>query len=117
MIFDILIIVVSSVLYMLGKLLTIISYVLPEEIFTAVSWFISKIWYFSGVFNVSIMFQATIALVIFYTLLYTFYVIKFAYAHIPWLGKDARLPKIDHTIIHTSDGKRHSTKWIDRETY
>lgn len=97
MILDALILMVSGVLFILVKIFTLFSYVIPVQVFAASSEIIGYAQYLRGYVDIDTFFIVVGSYIHFMIILYSFKIIKWAYAHIPWFGKSEELP----TMIET----------------
>lgn len=94
MILDALILVVSAILFVLVQIFSLVSFVIPDNVQNAITYFLGHFAYLKGVFPIDTLFTALGVYATFTTLMYIFKVVHWAYGHIPWVGKHKKLPEI-----------------------
>lgn len=87
MILDSLILLASALLLVLVQIFSLISLVLPDFIQEAITYAISGVGYFTGIINIPSLLQHILIFINFIILFYTWHLIRWAYAHLPWFGK------------------------------
>ena len=97
MITDVILLFFGLIFAMLGSLLSLISYTLPSQITTAITYFLAYFSYLQGFFPVSDFFIAIGFLISFWTLWYGYKVILFGYAMLPMIGKGRQ----SHPKLHS----------------
>lgn len=93
MIIDLIFYTGSFILILLGGLFSALSFIFPEQITTAINYFVSFFNYFRGWLPIDQMLIAGGVYSTFLGFWYAYKVIRYVYAHIPWVGSHHPHPK------------------------
>lgn len=95
MILDSLILLGTGFLWAILQVFLLITFAIPTQINTSIEYILSLFGHLKGVFPVDVAFQAFVVYLNFILLLYSWKIVKWVYAHLPWFGKHQPLPKLD----------------------
>lgn len=100
MIIDFLLLTANAVVFVLYQVFKLLSFVLPYQIKDMITYWVSYLGYVKGFFDVNTFLLVLGIYINFLILLYTFKVVKWVYAHLPWIGRHKELP-------HMASSKGH----------
>ncbi len=96
MIIDIFVLLIGTFLWILTSILRLVAFVIPDQIEASVNYILGYFGFITGIFPVETAFTAFIIYLQFILLLYTFKLIRWFWAHLPWVGKHQNLPDLKH---------------------
>ncbi len=94
MIVDVFLTLVNAIIYVFLIIFRAINFVIPTNIQDALNTAFSGIGYFNTFFPFDVLITAVTVYLNFLILLYTFKIIRWAYAHIPWFGRHKKTPDL-----------------------
>lgn len=93
--------ITSALLYILGSILnafffifSAISYAVPDEIESSITFLLGYVNIFSGVFPLDTLYSVILAYLSFITLFYGLKVALWVFAHIPFIGSGRKFPSV-----------------------
>lgn len=99
MILDTLILLSSSILFVLIQLMQGITFVIPNEINDSVNYILGYFGYIQSIFPVEVAFTALGIYLNFILLYYTFKIAKWVYSILPFFGRVSTMPSIDRENV------------------
>lgn len=84
----------SLMLSLIAQLFSLLNFVIPSQIADSVIYFISFLAYVKPIFPIDTLMQSVGVVLSFYALIYVLKIILWAYAMLPWVGKEIPLPTI-----------------------
>lgn len=94
MILDVFVILLSSILFVLLQIFELITLSIPENISGSINYFLGYFGFLKGIFPVDTAFSVVIIYINFVLLLYSFKIVMWVYAHVPFIGRSKNLPDI-----------------------
>lgn len=104
MIIDLLLLTVTAILFLLVQVFQVITFVIPANVAISINYFLSQFRFLKGYFDIDTAFIVAGVYIDFLIVLYTWKLIKWAFAHLPWFGKHIPDPSFDDK----------ETKYLDR---
>lgn len=98
MLTSILFLVLGSILLGFSKIFSIIDYAIPNQIESAISYFLNYFIYFRGIFPIDTLLQVISAYLTFIVLFYGLKIGLYLFAHLPFFGGYKKLPTISSKV-------------------
>lgn len=87
--------VASALLFVLYQVLSIVTFAIPIQISQTIAYLASYLGYVKGFIDITTLFIVVGIYVNFLIAFYTWKIIKWVYAHLPFIGKHEKMPHMD----------------------
>jgi len=113
MITEVFLTIIIMFLWILGRFLSFINFIIPPEIMHSITYFIGHLNYLRGFIDIDTIFKAFGVYLVFIGTLQVVKVGLWVWGHIPFIGKHAELPSVtSHADSQTIMGIRSTTRKV-----
>lgn len=80
------------------SLFSLMNFAVSDEIKNAIFYFVGHLKYVTGILDIDTLFKAIGTYFVFSSLFYSYNILRWAFAHMPFIGKSVPLPDDEHPV-------------------